>query len=243
MADEKTVEELTQLLADQKLKTNEFRDNNLALTKEKETLTTNLGKFSGIDTKKYQELLQKETDLADKKLIEAGKIPELVEAKTQERVAAMKGEYTGQIETLTSNLEASTSQAALYKNALDSNTIEVAISKAVLEVGNLKKGALIDVISRAKSTWRVDKDGNPVAMNGDTIVYGKEGKDPITVGEWAQNLAQEAGYLFEGNTGGGAQGSGSFGAGGKTQITTAEWRAAKGKYSKDIASGKIKVVD
>src|SRR4051812_26871123 len=61
----------------------EFRDNNTTLRRQVEDLTK---KFDGIDPDKFRELSDKAAKERDKKLIDAGKVDELV----AERVAAMK---------------------------------------------------------------------------------------------------------------------------------------------------------
>lgn len=222
--------------ADYRQKLGEFRGNNINLMKERDDLLKQLTPFKDIDPAKYAEMKKKLNDLDEKGLLEAGKIDELVE----KRVAKMRSDFEGQINQLTTNADEATQRASTYKTQLDKLAINDAISKAASDVGKLRKGALTDVLARAHRDWRVNENGVPVAMNGDTLVYGKDGKAPLTAGEWAQGLAQDAPYLFEGNTGGGAGGSGS-GTGGRRTITREEYRT--GKYVDQVAKGEIDVVD
>ena len=71
-----------------KLKLDEFRTNNVKLLKDMESLSA---KFEGVDIDAYNQLLVKQEALNKKKLIDAGKIDELLEEKTKQmRVAHNK---------------------------------------------------------------------------------------------------------------------------------------------------------
>ena len=65
-----------------------------------------------------------------------------------------------------------------------------------------------DIINRSKKIWKVGDDGNvkPVNESGN-LMYGKDGKDVLTVDEWAEGMFKNYSYLFESNKGGNAPGS------------------------------------
>ncbi len=215
----------------------EFRGNNITLMKEREELEKQLALYKDIDPEKYADMVKKQGELDDKNLIDSGKFDELLE----KRVSTMRADFDGKSDQLTKNLEKETQQSALYKEKLDKLAINDTISKAVGDIGKLQVGARDDVLARAHKIWTVNEKGIPIAMNGDTVIYGKDGKLPITAEEWAHNLRQENPYLFEGNSGGGAGGSGNNGAGGHKTITSEE--AASGKYIQDVAEGKVVISD
>lgn len=223
--------------ADYRQKLGEFRGNNINLMKERDDLSKKLESFKGIDPEKYRKLQEEHEKLAEKGLLEEGKVDELVE----KRVGKMKADYDGKTQQLTASLDEAQKQAQLYKSKLDQLAINDTIAKAVSNVGKLQKGALDDVLSRAHRDWSVNENGVPVAMQGETIVYGKDGKLPLTAEEWAQTLMLDAPYLFEGNSGGGAGGSGSNSPGGVRTITRAEYQS--GDYIEDVAAGKVRVID
>jgi len=208
-----------------KKRIDEFRSNNIALTKKLEA-------FSNIDPDHYKTLAEENKEL--KKQAASKDSPDIEKIKT---------EYEGRLTTLSEAKKNAEMQAQTYRSQLHGHVIDNVVAKAVSNVGKVQKGALTDILSRARSIWKVNDNGVPVAMNGDAVVYGAEGKLPLTAEEWAQQLLTEAPYLFEPNAGGGAGGSSASGSGsgGKKQITRAEYRT--GKYIDDVAAGKIEVID
>ena len=64
----------------QKTKLDEFRSNNVKLMKDIQTLSD---KFEGVDIDNYKDLISKQEKLNNKKLIDAGKIDELLDEKTK----------------------------------------------------------------------------------------------------------------------------------------------------------------
>ena len=61
-------------------KLDEFRGNNVTLMKDMDDLTN---KFKNVDLDQYADMMQKQLDQKDKKLIDDGKIDELVEERTK----------------------------------------------------------------------------------------------------------------------------------------------------------------
>lgn len=178
-----------------------------ALQKERDNvkeLKAKYAAYEGIDPEKAQEALQKLRDLEEKKLIEAGELEKVLENRTK----MMRQDHQAQVEQLTKRAEAAETSAADLRKQLATAVIERGIADAVAEVGQPRKGALIDIIQRGRQTWKLDDKGKPVATNEDgTTVYGKDGKEPISMKEWAENLLEQAPHLFEESKGGGAKGS------------------------------------
>lgn len=218
-------------------KLGEFRNNNIQWKKDKEQLQEQLKKYSGIDPEKHAEMQKTLETLEEKGLLESGKIDELVE----KRANKFRQEYEDQIGKLTTAQEAAENQARTYKTQLDDLAVGNLIAKAVSDVGRVQQGALTDILARAKTVWRVNENGVPVAMDGDTVLYGKDGKQPLTAEEWAQELRQTASYLFEGNSGGGASGSGSNPPRNVQKISREEF--ATGKYIDAVAKGEVEVAE
>ena len=83
-----------------------------------------------------------------------------------------------------------------------------ALGDAAFKTGALPE-ALEDIVLRAGPVWRLNDDGEPVAMNGDEIVLGKDGKTPLTPIEWAETLRETAPHLWPRAQGSNARGSGN----------------------------------
>ncbi|MDD4931633.1 MAG: hypothetical protein PHG66_05840 [Candidatus Colwellbacteria bacterium] len=197
-----------------KQKIAEFRENNIKLQKELDEIKK---KFSGVDLESLLAAQRKLTDLGDKKLLEEGKVEELVAQKTER----MRLDYEEQIKQLTAALGERDTKLTSTSQRLSEVLIDSEITKAVNAVGVVRKEAMTDIISRGRRTWHLE-DNKPTPKEGDRLLYGKDGKAPLTFEEWAQALVIQAPFLFEpssgGGAGGGAGGSGGAGAGSGKQV-------------------------
>ncbi len=86
------------------------------------------------------------------------------------------------------------------------------------------------MILRARSVFQLSEDGQAVAMADGEIVYGKDGKTPLSPLEWAEGLRESAPHLWPRAQGAGAVGD-KGGKGGKkrSEMSPAEIAA----YVKD----------
>lgn len=174
-----------------KSKLEEFRETNIRLMKDME-------KFKDIDPVKYRELSETHRKIQEKEWIEKGEIDKVVE----QRVNLMREDFTTKEKNLLTQNEAMSRQ-------LESLLIDNEVRSAATKLG-VRPTAVDDVLLRAKTVFKV-KDGvaTPMDSQGNTI-YGKDGTNPMSVGDWVDSLKQSADHLFTPSNGGGAQG----GAGG-----------------------------
>lgn len=195
-------------------KINEFRTNNINLTNQ-------LNAFGNITPESYNQL---KTDYETLK----ANPPKSSGKSENEDLERVKTEYEQRLEQANAGKTEAETQARTYRDALNGHIVDNAVARAISNVGKIHQGALPDVLRRAREVWRVNENGVPVAMNGETAVYGADGKLPLTIEEYAQNLMQEAPYYFEGNSGGGAGGSGGgaggSGGGGPATITREQFQ-------------------
>lgn len=187
-----------------KARLDEFRDNNTKLMRELEA-------FKGIDPKKVQEMQETQRKLEEKKLIDAGDFEGLV----SQRVATMKQSYEDQINQLTQTLNTSNRQLEVL--LIDNAVREHAIKSGVIPT------AVDDVLLRAKTVFKVE-EGRPVAKDakGNTL-YGKDGQNSLSLGEWLGGLKDQAPHLFVPSTGSGAHHSkGTTGNPGGANLSAAQ---------------------
>jgi len=218
---------------DYKNKLDEFRNNNIQYQKDKQTALDNLEKYKDVDIDKYNSFLKTADDLENNNLIKKGDYDILLKKETDK----IKTEYDGKINVLETGKQESDNKTLAYKSKLDNLAINDVINKAVVEAGVPKKGALADIISRARQVWSVNENGIHVAKEGDTLLFGKDGKAHLTAEEWAKDLmTNKAPHLFEQNSGGGAPGSGNSGGNpaGKIYIKRSEIANYIGKDRKNI---------
>lgn len=195
-----------------KAKLKEFRDNNIKLMKELETLQNQLKSIG--DPAKIEEMKKKIQLIEDKQMIEAGKLDELVAQK----VERMKQDYENQITALKDAVDKKQTELEKKTTQLSSVLIDSEITRAVTAAGVPRKGALDDLIARGRRVWHLDEDGKPIPKDGDKILYGKDGKAAMTFDEWAAVQKEVAPYLFEATSGSNAHGD--KGKGGTTTTET-----------------------
>jgi hypothetical protein len=212
----------------------EFRDNNIRLMKEREDLQKKLASYSDVDPQTYQEAIKKLQAFDDKKMLDEGKVEELLTIRTER----LRNDYENQIKAFQKKLaelesHSTTLGAELAKERIDGRLREVAGRVGIEET------ALPDLINRGRQVWRL-VEGEPVAMQGEQLIYGKDPAKPISMEEWADGLADQAPHLFKASTGGGAQNQVNGVVRGARVIARGD-ALAFGKHLEDIASGKMVV--
>lgn len=186
----------------------EFRSSNVATRKELDALRA---QYDGVDVEQYRTLTTQAEKLRDKKLLDAGKVDELIEA----RVAAMRGEHKTMLDGLTAERNSAKSQ-------LEGLLIDGALRDAAAKA-NVRATAIEDVLLRGRSTFRV-ADGKATAYDGDKAMYGKD-SEPLTVSDWVSGLAERAPHLFDTSSGGSSpkHGSTAVTGGAKNTMTRAQY--------------------
>ncbi|MEI2416208.1 hypothetical protein V8Z80_08490 [Orrella sp. JC864] len=195
-----------------------LKSKNQELLGQNKTLKTDLdtfkGQFEGLDIDAVKGLLQKASQDEETKLIAEGKLDQVFERRTER----LRGELD---KTIKAEQQAREKAEARAK-ALEARALGDVIRGAAIEAG-AEKSALDDFILRGQAIWTLDEDGKAVALQDGEVVYGKDGKTPLTPKEWAESLREAAPHLFPRAQGGGATGGG----GGKatkprSQMTAAE---------------------
>jgi len=170
-------------------KLKEFRDNNVKLIKDMETLSS---KFEGIDVDAYQDMLSKQEAMKTKKLIDAGKIDELLDEKTK----SMREVHNKEL-SKTNEVNQSL-QDQLAKLVIDNAVRDSALKAGVVDTG------MDDILLRSKSIFSL-KDGKavPTDAQGNTI-FGHGTSEPMSVNEWVKAQMDVAPHLFKSSSGSGS---------------------------------------
>lgn len=198
-------------LTDLKEKITEFRNNNTILIKQVEEYKKKYGDF---DPDEYKELKKKMQLIEDKKLLDEGKIDELLDQRTEQ----MKKEYENRIEGLEKNNNELKTELTTTTNRLADVLIDGKIREAATRVGVVRQGAMEDVVSRGRKTWKLNENQEPVPYKSDGVVLlGPDAKTPISFDEWAKNLMESAPHFFEPNKGANSGGGGGGGGGGMSE--------------------------
>lgn len=228
-------------LADLKSRIDDFRTNNLTLTEKlkafdgKKVLTQD-------EVDEFARLADQEQSIKDKKLIDSGKLDELLVNRTEK----MRNDFEAQLKSLSDSLEKSKEVAGKHERRLSSVMVESEVGKILSKSGNRPiQGAMDDIYSRAGQVWKVNEEGQLVALDSKgQQKYGSEA-NPLTLDEWIVQTVKDAPYLFETNegTGGdGGKGTGHKGSDGILRIPRSD-EALKGQHIEDLATGKAIMVD
>ena len=199
-----------------KAKLDEFRENNVALAEERDGLKTTIGAYKkvvGEDLEEFTnglaELKTTAQNVTDGKLKSTKDIDAAVEARLVERVGAMKTEHEAQMSELLGKNKDLTSAVMAGEAKYNKTVVSKFITDAVIDgESGVTPQALPDILTRANEIFKVNEDGDVVAMKSDgkTIIYGSDGTTPMTGKEWVQGLEKTAPHFFASNTGGNANG-------------------------------------
>lgn len=215
----------------------EEKESRRKANKKADDLAKDFDKYKDIDPEKAREALKKLQELDDKKLIDEGKLDELV----NQRVERIKADFGNQIGAKDGRIK----ELETALGSRDTELADIKIFTAVKDAAiakNVRKTALDDVVNRAKPVFKL-VDGKVVPYkpgSKDDVWFGKKG-DPMEITEWVELLAADAPHLFEASGGGGA-GGGKGGGGGNADVKRVS-RADAGLYINEIAEGKAAIAD
>jgi len=203
----------------EKGKLDEFRNNNLALTKERDELKH---RFDGIDADEARALLAEKQKAEEEKLLRGNGAPDASAAEKAEKDKAAEREriekvIEGRVKGIKADLEKQVGSLTAERDALNARLTAIQIDQGVITVATkrgLRPTAIADITARARTVFKL-VNGAPAAFEADgkSVRYGKDGLTPMTLEEWVDTQVSEAPHLFESNAGGGAVGNTSGGGG------------------------------
>jgi hypothetical protein len=192
----------------------EFRDNNIALSKERDTLKAQWDKVVPLipKDKKFEDLLAEIDELrATNQKVADGKLKttEDIEAEVTKRTQQMKVGYDSQLAEEAKKRASAEVRASESDRKFNQSLVDRCITDAVLsEKSGVETQALPDILNRAYGVFHVEENGNVVPRDGESaVIYGADGTTPMTAFEWIQTLKERAPHFFKGSSGGGAAGN------------------------------------
>jgi hypothetical protein len=204
----------------EKAKLDEFRNNNLALSKERDELKQ---RFDGIDPDEARALLGDKQKAEEEKLLRGNGTPDTSAAEKAEKDKAAEREriekvIEGRVKGIKADLEKQVGTLTAERDALNGRLTAIQIDQGVITVATkrgLRPTAIADITARARTVFKL-VNGAPAAFEADgkSVRYGKDGLTAMTLEEWVDTQVSEAPHLFESNAGGGAAGNASGGGAG-----------------------------
>lgn len=242
--------------SDFKSKLGEFRNNNTNLKKELTDLKKQLkgftgtaeelqaikDKFEGLDADAARDAIKLIQEQQDKNMIDSGKIDELVEQRSSIKIKEVSDAHSVEMSDLQSKLNNSVESNTVLNSRLTKVSVDNAVQSSISDVATVKKGAMRDVLGRAREIFSLNDDGKPVPKNAEgNIILGEDGEKPMSIKEWAHSLVQDAPYLFEGSSGGGAPGGGVNDGGQNTSSVNSSDQEGINNSIQEIAAGKVTI--
>lgn len=171
---------------------NGLKSKNQELLGSNRTIKTELdklkGQFEGLDIDAVKGLLAKVGQDEETKLIAEGKLDEVINRRTER----LRTDSDKQIKAANERADKAEAFAAKYSDKVLADSIRAAAIKA----GALPEAAE-DIILRARGTFKLSEDGEAIATDRDgEVVYGKDGKTPLSPLEWAESLRETATHLW-----------------------------------------------
>lgn len=218
-------------------KIKEFRENNIGLSQERDTLQGALAQYENVTgvalpdleegklsefAKVLEGLRDTSKKVADGKLVEETSLEEAAAS----RVTDVTNNFKDQLATMAKDRDAHKSKADAAVQRANAMMVENAVRLAASDpdVAMIDK-AVSMVLPSALKTFRVEDDGKVTPKQSDgTVLYGSDGVNPKSIKEWLLEQREENDFLFKGSKGGGASGSADKTAG---RLSAAELAAMK----------------
>lgn len=167
----------------------EFRDNNIALAKEVETLRPLKSQFEGIDPIAAKDAIAKVAELGKKGVKGEDDVQKLVTSAVEAALKPVK-------EQLTASQQATETE----RKRADESTLRQTITAQFLKAGGKAK-AVDFIVTQAASAFKVEN--GVVAAQPNKFSTERPG-EPLGVEEWIGSLTKEHDYAFASSTGSGA---------------------------------------
>jgi hypothetical protein len=177
----------------------QFRNTNISILKERDELREKVKGFEGLNPEDVRKAISERDTLK-------GQLEKGGGSDIDKVIAARLNPVLEQLTGLKSQLE--TKEKELRVKTVNEAVISEATRKG------LKPGAHEDLLLRAGRAVTVDGGAiRVVGADGKVRYRAADGTTPMDLGDWVGELFSSAPHLFESNSGGGAAGNGSGGAG------------------------------
>lgn len=216
-------------LALEKSKVSQFRENNIALKTENETLKTSVARYDGIDPVEAKTAIEKVKTLGNKGITNTDDLEARIRAAAAEAVGPVQSQLA---EERKARLDAEQRSNDMLLRATVGDTFQKAGGKAK---------ATDFVVGQAKEFFEV-KEGRVVAKAGKLDAEG----NPLSIeGFLTGTIKREHDYVFEPSNGAGVppnkQNGGAPALKDGQRILKNPTMQELGQYADEIASGKVKV--
>ena len=217
-----------------KNKLDEFRNNNINLVKERDTLKNFKDSFKNLagtdDLEAFKITLtglnETQQKVKDGKLVEEKGLAQAVQERTTEMKTAYETQLRDAGTKLTESQKFGQTMQMKYKNLLIDQAIQASLMAGKT---GLREDALPIILKEARDVFRVNEEDKVIPYQGDTVLYGADGATPMTATEWLKKLGEIMPFLLKESQGGGAGGGGRPGGGVDTSKMTPAQKMSLGR--------------
>lgn len=194
-------------------KIDEFRDNNIKLSKERddfrlkfEPLHSIIGDDIDGFTKNLTELQATAQRVKDGDLKESRSIEEALAKRTEE----LRKSYEDRLQAEGKEKAAWRQRHEALDLAYKHSQVSSYLKDAVLDpTSGVNTNASSDLVDVGLKVFKMEANGRITPYEGDAPIYGTDGTTPMTAKEWVASMKEKKPYYFEGTGGGGAGGGGA----------------------------------
>ncbi|AFO71768.1 hypothetical protein phiCbK_252 [Caulobacter phage phiCbK] len=191
-------------------KIDEFRDNNIKISKERDALLEKVARLEPIVGEDPDAFSAKLTELqaiaqrvADGDLKEGRALEEALQKRTEE----MRKQYDDRLQQTGKERAAWQSKHDELERRFKQSLVSNAITAAAMAQGSgIDPTAITEVVRSGLDVFKADDQGRLTPYVGDAPLYGADGVTPMTPKEWLQKLKEEKPFFFLNSSGGGAGG-------------------------------------
>ena len=191
-------------------KLSEFRDNNVAVAKERDELkatVTTLTDIVGEDASEFNETLSKLRETQQQ--VDDGKLTKQsdITAELTKRTEKMQATHTEELSQKDAKIKDQGIKLGELGSEIKRNTIHHAVQSVInSKDSGVQPSAAGDIAHRAMSRFVVE-GGEVIAKNADgAIIYGNDGTTPESLTEWMESLKKDSPHFFIQSNGGGGGG-------------------------------------
>jgi hypothetical protein len=199
-------------------KLKEFRDNNIAIVKERDTHKNENATWRSKVGEDPEKVVLELTELRGiKQKVEDGKLQgtDKIEAMVATRAKTIEDGYKTQIAERDQKLTVIQARNVDLALKWKRSVLRQEITAVALEGDSgANPAALTDILACAEGDFAIQDNGQLVRMNGEAVVYGADGVTAQSPKEWLAGLLKSKTYFQKPSTGGGAsggRGTGNFG--------------------------------
>lgn len=188
----------------------EFRDNNIKLSKERDELLSQRDALAGIVGEDPEAFVAQLDELRQtKQRVDDGTLKESrgIEEAVAKRVDEMRKDYEARLSKEAQEKGAYRQAAEDAAARLKMSYVRAAIKDAcIAEDSTVEPSAIEDITNVGLRIFKADDNGKLAAMDGEATIYGADGVNTMTPKEWLVKLKDEKPFFFKSSQGGGAGG-------------------------------------